>query len=64
MGVDVDGDGRVDRWDRDEVLARAQQEEEDREAAESEKAREQKQQGEGDRVEPKEGAATMPPASQ
>jgi hypothetical protein len=31
MGVDLDFDGRVDRWNRDEVAAREQVEREERE---------------------------------
>ena len=34
MGTDLDGDGRVDRWDRDAAWQRAREEEAAREAAE------------------------------
>ncbi len=34
MGNDLDGDGRVDRWDRDEEWRRQQEERRAREAAE------------------------------
>jgi hypothetical protein len=41
MGVDLNFDGRVDRWDRDEVIARAEQEKEERELEEQEKQRQE-----------------------
>ena len=55
MGVDLDGDGRVDRWDRDAEWRAEQQAEEERQAAQASDAEEGE--GEGEDSEASQGGA-------